>query len=140
MKKLYETYREVILYLICGAMAMFVSIATYALFTTVFGWHELTANVLSWVLACALAYVTNSIWVFRKPPRSLKELGKQISSFFGGRIATLLIEELILFVFVTLLHWNGILVKTAAQVVVIVLNYVISKWIIFRKEETEDER
>ena len=58
---------------------------------------------------------------------------KEITSFIGGRVATLVIEELILFIFITNLGMNSMLVKIVAQVIVIVLNYVISKLIVFKK-------
>lgn len=58
---------------------------------------------------------------------------KEIISFIGGRVATLVIEELILFIFITNLGMNSMAVKVVAQVIVIVLNYVISKLIVFKK-------
>ena len=58
---------------------------------------------------------------------------KQMASFFGGRLFTLIVEEAILAVFITWLGFNSMAVKLVAQVVVIVLNYVISKLIVFKK-------
>jgi putative flippase GtrA len=58
-------------------------------------------------------------------------------SFFGGRLFTLLVEEVILAVFVTWLQWDSMIVKLAAQVIVIVLNYLISKLFVFKKAEQE---
>ena len=55
-------------------------------------------------------------------------------AFYGGRVVTLVVEEVILLVFITLLHFQSMLVKVVAQVIVIVLNYVISKLVIFNKE------
>ena len=60
---------------------------------------------------------------------------KQLVSFAGGRVATLVVEEIILLVFITLLHFNSIVIKVIAQVVVIVLNYVISKLVVFKKDK-----
>jgi putative flippase GtrA len=57
-----------------------------------------------------------------------------MATFASGRLVTLAIEELILLVFITILHFNSIIVKIVAQVVVIVLNYVISKLVVFRKK------
>jgi putative flippase GtrA len=61
----------------------------------------------------------------------MKEFVKQMFSFFGGRVATLVVEEIILLVFVTLLAFPSIPVKIVAQILVIVLNYVISKFFVF---------
>ena len=59
---------------------------------------------------------------------------KQIASFFGGRAFTLVVEEAILAIFITWLRFDSMIVKVSAQVIVIILNYVISKLIVFRKQ------
>lgn len=127
----YKKNKEVLLYLLFGGLTFVVSIASYVFFDVILAMNELVANVLSWILAVSFAFVTNKIWVFDAPSRSMKEFLKQILSFFGGRVATLAIEELILLVFVTLLMFPSVPVKVVAQVIVIVLNYVISKFIVF---------
>lgn len=123
--------QEVLLYLFFGGLTFIVSIASYAFFDVALAMNELVANVLSWILAVSFAYITNKIWVFDAPTHTMKELVKQMLSFFGGRVATLVIEELILLVFVTLLEFPSVPVKVVAQVIVIVLNYVISKFFVF---------
>ena len=129
----YKKNKEVLLYLLFGGLTFVLSIASYIFFDVVFFMNELIANVLSWILAVSFAYVTNKIWVFDAPTHTTKELLKQMISFWGGRVATLVIEELILLVFVTLLAFPSVPVKVVAQVIVIVLNYVTSKCFIFDK-------
>jgi putative flippase GtrA len=131
---LYRKYKEVLLYLFFGVLTTVVSIVTYALFNVGFGINELIANVLSWILAVAFAFFTNRIWVFSAPTKTTQEFFRQMATFASGRLVTLAIEELILLVFITILHFNSIIVKIVAQVVVIVLNYVISKLVVFRKK------
>ena len=106
----------------------------YAVFNIRIGWNALTANIASWILAVAFAYVTNRTWVFESSTDRGSNLIKEITVFVGGRIATLVIEELILFIFITEFEMNSILIKIVAQVVVIALNYVISKMIVFKPE------
>lgn len=72
-------------------------------------------------------FFTNRAWVFDGHTESTVEFMKQMGAFIGGRVFTLVIEEFILAVFITWLEWNTMGVKFAAQVIVIVLNYVISK-------------
>lgn len=127
----YKKNKEVVLYLFFGGLAFVVSIATYVFFDVILSMNELIANVLSWIITVSFAYVTNKIWVFDAPTYTTQEFFKQIVSFFGGRIATLIIEELILLVFVTVLAFPSVLVKIVTQVIVIVLNYVISKFFVF---------
>lgn len=127
----YKKHKEVLLYLLFGGLTTVVSIASFALFLWL-GINELIANVLSWILAVLFAYVTNRTWVFADKAHTRAGILREIASFFGGRIVTLLIEESILAVFITWLGLPAMWVKVAAQVVVILLNYVISKFFVFR--------
>jgi|GEM_PF-16597 putative flippase GtrA len=131
---IYVKYKEMLLYLFFGGLSFVVSIATYALFNVSFGINELIANILSWIITVMFAFLTNRIWVFNSPTNGLEEFIKQMVAFYGGRVVTLVVEEVILLVFITLLHFQSMLVKVVAQVIVIVLNYVISKLVIFNKE------
>ena len=129
----YKKHKEVLLYLLFGGLTTLVSILSFALFAEGLGMNVLWANVLSWILAVTFAYVTNRTWVFADKAGTRAGILREVLSFFGGRVATLLIEEAILYVFITRLALPSMPVKIAAQVVVIVLNYVISKLLVFRK-------
>lgn len=133
----YKKNKEILLYLFFGGLTFLVSISSYALFNIRIGWNALTANIASWILAVAFAYVTNRTWVFESSTDRGSTLIKEITGFVGGRIATLVIEELILFIFITEFEMNSVLVKIVAQVVVIALNYVISKFV-FRPQKSEN--
>ena len=130
---LWQKYREVLLYLFFGGLTTIVSIGSYALLVLA-GLDPLIANIISWVLAVLFAFATNRIWVFRAPTSGAGAFVKQMASFFGGRVFTLVVEEAILYVFITRLGANSILVKVAAQVMVVILNYIISKLLVFRKK------
>ena len=129
---LYQKHRSVLLYLFFGGLTTLISIVSFLLLDR--SCHELIANVLSWVLAVTFAYVTNRIWVFRSKARG-KARRKEMVSFVSGRLATLGIEEVILLVCVTWLHLNSALIKILAQLVVLILNYVISKILVFRSKK-----
>ncbi len=79
------------------------------------------------------SFYTNRIWVFQASTNSISGFLKQMVSFYSGRVATLIIEEIILFILITYLQYNSMVVKIIAQVVVVILNYVISKLWVFRK-------
>ncbi len=127
-----EDLKELILYTIFGNMTFVISIGSYALFNIAFGINELIANALAWVFAVLFSYVTNKKWVFKAPTPTKTAFWVQMFAFFSGRFMTLIIEEAIIFVFITLLAYPSMWVKLAAQVVVVVLNYVISKLFVFR--------
>lgn len=127
--------REVIVYIICGALTTFVSMGVYWLGYDILNMDVLIANIFSWIMAVSFAYVVNKIFVFQSKTKKINEITKEIIAFFGGRVSTLLIETLILFIFVTTLNFHEMLVKLVAQFVVLVLNYVISKLFIFKKKQ-----
>ena len=130
---LLKAHREVILYLIFGGLTTLVSIASFWLGHDALGLNEHVSNVISWILAVTFAFLTNRRWVWPQERMPLGALLRQAASFYAGRLFTLIVEEVILYVFVTRLQWHALAVKTAAQVVVIVMNYVISKLVVFRK-------
>ena len=95
---------------------------------------ELIANVLSWILCVLFQFFTNRTWVFDGRVDGAKAFAVQMGSFFGGRIFTLVIEEIIIAIFITWLGFNSMIVKLVAQVIVIVLNYVVSKLFVFKEK------
>ena len=129
----YKKYKEVILYLLFGGATFFINLWLFTLLTHVMKMDALVANVIDWIICVLIQFSTNRTWVFNNNVGNTTELIKQIVSFFGWRLLTLIIEETILAVFIVLMNLNSFIVKLLAQVVVIVLNYVISKWLVFRK-------
>ena len=134
--EIYHQHEEIFNYLIVGGLTTVVSLSTYYIAVLTFlnpniGWQLQTANVLSWVLAAAFAYVTNRIFVFKSKS---KDKLKEAISFVSSRISTLLIDMGIMFVFVTWLGFNDKIVKLIVQVIVIILNYVFSKLFVFKKK------
>lgn len=130
-------HKEILLYLLFGGLSFFVSIGTYAFCNLLFGMNEHVSNVISWILAVTFAFFTNRRWVFDSGAKSPKALFLEMLHFFAGRLGTLGVEELILAVFVTWLEWNALGVKIAAQIIVILLNYIISKYFVFRSKRGE---
>lgn len=134
-KPLYQKHKEVLLYLFFGGLAVFLNLALFVLFTKRFGWGALFANVVDWVICVLFQFITNKTWVFDATTDSAKGFWAQLAGFFSGRLLTLGVEELILFVFIDRLHWSSFLVKLIAQIVVIVSNYVISKFFVFKSHD-----
>ena len=132
IKELYFKYKEVINYLIFGVLTTVVSITVFYVFNKPLGLNEHVANIISWLCAVLFAYITNKLFVFESKTADRKELIKEIISFYGARLLTLGIEEAILFIGVSLLKIDSMFVKVAAQFIVIVANYVLSKLFIFK--------
>ena len=142
MKELLKKYKSVILYVIFGGLTTVVdwsvSFLLYYLWgdaidTTPVLLHG--ANVIAWVAAVAFAYVTNRVWVFESKRRGFLPVLGEIAAFAGGRVLTLLLQEAIMGVFCTWLGYNEYLFKIIAAVLVVILNYFISKLLVFRKSK-----
>ena len=145
MKKiwnLYKKYEEIINYLIVGGLTTIVAIGSkllllFTILDQTNGLELQIAEVISWFLAVTFAYVTNRIFVFKSKTNGSK-CAREILNFFEGRILTQIIQMFIMWFFVTLLKLDSnvwVLVFTlVCQVMQIVLNYVISKLLVFKKE------
>ncbi len=131
MKAWLIRYREQLLYLLFGGLTTLVSLGSFWLVNRVLAANEHVANIVSWLLAVLFAFLTNRRFVFEAQNDSFI---RQLFSFYGGRLLTLGIEELLLLIFITWLRFDSMLVKIVAQVVIIIANYFISKWFVFRKK------
>lgn len=129
----YITHKELLLYIFFGGITTIISVFTFTIVYEVFGINEHVANVVAWVLAVLFAFVTNRTWVFKDKEGNDCSVFGQAIRFYAGRIATLVVEELIIFVFISKLNFNAFSVKVATQVIVLVLNYLVSKFLVFRK-------
>ncbi|MBQ6465529.1 MAG: GtrA family protein [Oscillospiraceae bacterium] len=137
LQPFWQKHREALLYLFFGGLTTLLSILLFWLFTAL-GLDVLIANVLSWILAVLFAYLTNAKWVFEARPQGFGERLRLLLRFYAGRLATLGAEELLLWLFIKRLGLPPMPVKIAAQLVVIVLNYVVSKLLVFRKKEKKE--
>ncbi|HBJ12209.1 MAG TPA: GtrA family protein [Clostridiales bacterium] len=127
--------KEFIFYLIFGVLTTIVSLSVYYFCVLTFlnpnnAFQLQIANILSWILAVAFAYATNRKFVFEsKDPNKLKELIK----FVTARLLTLFLDMLVMFILVTLLHFNDKISKLISQVIITISNYIFSKIFVFKK-------
>ena len=141
LKEIYLKHKEVINYLIFGALTTLVSLIVkyLLLFTILDAANALElqiAVIISWILACLFAYITNRKFVFESKS---KKIIKEMTKFFTARLSTLGLEMLIMFIFVTALGLNSnswVIVWTlVAQIAVIIANYILSKLLVFKDKE-----
>ena len=137
LRPFYQKHREILLYLFFGGLTFFLVIVVYAVLFHVFHVDVLIANVISWITGVTFSFFTTRKWVFRSHTEGTEEFLKQIGSFYLARIITLLLQELLIFVFVKKLNFNSDWVKIWTEVINIILNYLVSKWIIFRKTKKQ---
>lgn len=121
--------KELFLYVVFGVLTTVVNIVVYYLFAPILGVNYLISNVIAWFLSVLFAYVTNRKWVFEsKSSDILKECGL----FFGGRIFSGVVDTALMWLFIDVLTIGDMFSKIVIQVIVVVLNYVISKWVVFK--------
>ena len=121
--------KELILYVFFGTLTFFVNVIVYFLFENVFGVNYIISNIIAWFFSVLFAYITNRIWVFEsKSPDILKEM----SLFFGGRIFSGVVDTGLMYLFIDILTIGDLISKIVVQVIVVILNYIFSKLIVFK--------
>ena len=153
--------REIITYIIFGVLTTAVNLVTFYIFKKIFisigwdgvfnkllgsaGWDKalellgsgtdyLDATVIAWTVAVIFAFVTNKLIVFESKSWKPAVAGKEFVGFIGARLFSLPVELVFMFVMVTLLKWNDFVAKLIVQVIVVILNYVFSKLLIFKNK------
>lgn len=133
MKELIKKYWDLITYLVFGVLT---TVVNYLVYLPCYNWLGLSAavsNAIAWVVAVAFAYLTNKPFVFRSHDWSMKVVLPELGRFLACRIGSGLLETGILLVTVDLLHWDGNIMKLVTSVLVVLLNYVGSKLLVFKK-------
>ncbi len=136
IKELYIKYKEVINYLIFGVLTTVVNFVTYYIVAKLIGVDEVVSSGISWFCSVSFAYITNKIFVFESKTNTARELVNEIVSFFLARILSGALCDVGTFaLMVKVLNINDIVSKLVTQVMVVIVNYVLSKLIIFRKKK-----
>ncbi len=132
---IYHKYEEVLSYLIFGFLAFVVNYVVYAVGIKAFSLNYQVSNMIAWVVAVIFAYWTNRTFVFKSKTKEITSILKEFASFVSARLATLVLEIVILWLFVDVLSINDMFAKLVGQFVVIVTNYFLSKLWIFKKKK-----
>ncbi len=128
-----KKYKETVFYLIFGVLTTLISIAVFMLLCD-FGLKATIANTIATVIAVVFAFVTNKIYVFESKNFAMKAVINEFLKFTLSRFATYLIETAILFVFVDTLNYNSTYLKILTSILIIILNYILSKKAVFTQK------
>jgi putative flippase GtrA len=134
LKSLFLKYYDAITYLIFGVLTTLVN---YAVYLPCYNWLHLSAsvsNVVAWTVAVAFAFLTNKPFVFRSHDWSAGVVLPELVKFVGCRVGSGVLETAILWLTVDQLHWNGNVWKLVTSVLVVILNYVASKLLVFTRK------
>lgn len=133
MKALIKKYSDIISYGFFGVCTTLVNILSYYVFAHIISIGVMPSTICAWFSGVLFAYLTNRKWVFHSDAKGSKEIIREIISFFLCRLSTGFIDWACMYIFVDVLNWNDMIIKVSANILVIVLNFVASKLIIFKK-------
>lgn len=126
-------YRDILVYLVFGALTTAVNYLVYLPCYNVMHLSSALSNVIAWAAAVAFAYVTNKPFVFHSHDWSAKTVIPELTKFIGTRLGSGGLETLVLLIVVDILCMNGNLWKLLTSALVVVLNYIGSRLLVFRK-------
>lgn len=130
---IYDRFSDV-RYVVIGACTTVISVGLVALLTKVFHWDDNLSNVVSIIAAIIFAYVANKIFVFRSHTPTARALFAEAFKFFSGRAVMMLVEVFGVAFFDTVLGQDVVVAKVETQIIVLVGNYLISRFIVFRNK------
>ena len=134
IKGLYLNYKEIVNYLFFGVLATIVNFVSYFIFARVLKIDEVISSGLSWFVSVLFAYTTNKLFVFDSKTETKKDLIKECISFFLARVVSGITCDVGTFaLMVKVFHINDIFSKIVTQVMVVIVNYLFSKFVVFRK-------
>ncbi|CAI2620375.1 GtrA family protein [Apilactobacillus sp. 1-1-2] len=133
MKNLWKKYKQIIAYLFWGVLTTVIDIVVALVLYRLLPNMDVFWNTLiAWIASVLFAFFTNRKWVFESKANTAKEYISEMISFFLGRVASLILEEIILIIGVSIISVNNFdLLKIFGQVVVIIFNYFWSKFVVF---------
>jgi Predicted membrane protein len=140
IKALVLKYKEQILYVFFGGLTTLINWGAYALCYNVLGVSNVPSVIIAWILGVAFAFVTNKIWVFESRSFNTQTVLRELWTFVAARLVTGLLDLGIMYLAVDVLGGNGNVWKLISNVIVIILNYVFSKLIVFKKQEKPGEK
>ncbi|MDE6781945.1 MAG: GtrA family protein [Ruminococcus sp.] len=143
LQDIYYKYEEKWMYLLFGGLTTVISIVSKLMFFAIVpgepNWETDAGVAISWILAVTFAFFTNKKYVFKSETKTKEEFWKAFFAFYGGRVATLIMEWAIFAIFCKKMHLNKTVITFLSQVIIFVANYVISKVFVFRKKDGQTE-
>ncbi len=139
--KLIEKNKELITYIIFGFLSTLVNWLVYSVLVELKAFSMTASNAMAWVAAVLFAFVTNKIFVFRSKSKNTALILREVITFFCSRFASGLIEIFLpTFLFSIGLNQSifgimGFASKIAVSVIVVILNYITSKFLVFKSKE-----
>lgn len=137
IKKIIVKYKSFLMYGIFGVLTTLVNIGVYTVCYRKVGIGNIFSNILAWLIAVSFAFITNKVWVFESKEFTRKKVIYEIFTFFLCRLSTGGIDLLFMYISVDRLQHRAVIMKCISNIIVIILNYLASKLVIFRKNRSK---
>lgn len=131
-KQLLYQYRDIISYGFFGACSTLINIVAYYVLAHYLHLQTIVSTIIAWIIAVLFAYIVNRIFVFHSQVQTIKAIFREFYMFTGCRLGTELLDIGAMYFFVDYLHYNDLIIKTVANIVVIIVNYIASKFFVFK--------
>ena len=133
MLELLKKYRAFISYAVFGVLTTSINILAYAVCYEHLHIANVPSNIIAWTLAVAFAFITNKLWVFGSKNMSARTILNELWKFITARLAVGLVDLAIMYIAVDICHGPAVVFKVIAAIVTIILNFILSKLVVFRK-------
>ena len=137
MRELFIKFKHLIAYAVFGVLTTIINIVTYWFCYNKYGITNVVSNIIAWILAILFAFITNKLWVFDSKKLDIGTVLTELWKFAVARIATGIIDLAIMYVGVDVLHGPSTVLKVVVNIIVIILNYILSKLVVFRNMSGE---
>ena len=134
--ELYYKYKEIFDYLFFGGLVTIINFISYYIPANIIGVDKIVSNLIAFIISVIFAYVVNKEYVFETKWEGIQNVFKEFSSFVISRIGTGLLCDILIFAFmINILNINDVISKIFTQILVVILNYIIGKWFVFKQKK-----
>jgi len=133
LKKLFESHNTLIRYFIFGVLTTIINVLVFFILFHFIGLSNVISNVIAWIVAVNFAFITNRLFVFGKNDNSLYQTSKQFFLFIISRVYSGILDIAFMLLTVDILNFNEIIMKIGSNIIVVIINYFLSKNYIFTK-------
>lgn len=134
--ELYYKYKEIFDYLFFGGLVTIINFISYYIPANIIGVDKIVSNLIAFIISVIFAYVVNKEYVFETKWEGIQNIFKEFSSFVISRIGTGLICDILIFAFmINILNINDVISKIFTQILVVILNYIVGKWFVFKQKK-----
>ena len=134
--ELYYKYKEIFDYLFFGGLVTIVNFISYYIPANIIGVDKIVSNLIAFIISVIFAYIVNKEYVFETKWEGIQNVFKEFSSFVISRIGTGLLCDILIFAFmINILNINDVISKIFTQILVVILNYIVGKWFVFKQKK-----